>query len=49
MIEYIDEALIIFFLGIIIHQSRNIKKEINILHKIAWINHPEDMKEFTNK
>ena len=49
MIEYIDEALIIFFLGIIINQSRNLKKKINVLYNIAWINHPEDMERLTNK
>ena len=44
MIEYLDTGLIIFFLGVMIINTERIRRELCMLKKVAYKNHPEDMK-----
>jgi len=49
MIEYIDSGLIIFFLGVIIYQARDLRKQILVLRKFAYKTHPEIMSKIDTK
>lgn len=43
ILSHIDSGLIIFFLGLITISSERMRREICVLKKVAWINHPKDM------
>ncbi len=45
MIEYIETGVTLLFLGILIASVERLRSEVKKLNKVAWINHPDDMKK----
>lgn len=44
IVDNLDTGLIIFFLGVIVVTTERMRREICLLKKVAWANHPDDMK-----